>query len=91
MDLKPSLALTLSGKGQTTDGKHPAVSRAVTQKPGQSNLNKVRVTLPLSLALDPDNANGFCEFADGSKVTPTCPKASIVGTAPRSRRSSTSR
>jgi AcrR family transcriptional regulator len=33
------------------------------------------------LALDPDNANGLCEFADGSKSTPTCPKASIVGTA----------
>ena len=37
--------------------------------------------MPLSLALDPDNANGLCEFVDGSKATPTCPKASIVGTA----------
>ena len=26
LDLKPSLALSLSGKGQTTDGKHPAVT-----------------------------------------------------------------
>jgi hypothetical protein len=81
LDLKPNLALSLSGKGQTTDGKHPAITATVTQKPGQSNLKKVRVTLPLSLALDPDNANGLCEFVDGSKVTPTCPKASIVGTA----------
>ena len=39
------------------------------------------MALPLSLALDPDNANGLCEFVDGSKVEPTCPKASIVGTA----------
>ena len=31
--------------------------------------------------MDPDNANGLCEFVDGSKVEPTCPKASIVGTA----------
>jgi hypothetical protein len=81
LDLEPKLALSLSGKGQTTDGKHPAITATVTQKPGQANLKKVRVTLPLSLALDPDNANGLCEFVDGSKVTPTCPKASIVGTA----------
>jgi hypothetical protein len=81
LDLKPNLALSLSGKGQTTDGKHPAISAVLTQKPGQSNLSKVRVALPLSLALDPDNANGLCEFVDGSKVEPTCPKASIVGKA----------
>ena len=37
--------------------------------------------MPLSLALDPDNANGLCEFADGSKVEPTCPASSVVGTA----------
>ena len=80
LDLKPDLALSLSGKGQTTDGKHPAITANLVQKPGQANLKKVKVTLPLSMALDPDNANGLCEFADGSKVEPTCPKNSIVGT-----------
>ncbi len=79
--LKPNLSLSLSGKGETTDGKHPAVTASLTQPAGQANLKKVRVALPLSLALDPDNANGLCEFVDGSKVTPTCPAASIVGTA----------
>jgi hypothetical protein len=79
--VKPSLALTLSGKGQTVDGKHPALTAALSQPAGQTNLKKVRVALPLSLALDPDNANRLCEFADGSKAAPTCPKASIVGTA----------
>jgi uncharacterized repeat protein (TIGR01451 family) len=81
LPLKPNLALSLSGKGQTTDGKHPAVTANLSQPAGQANLKKVRVALPLSLALDPDNANGLCEFADGSKATPTCPKNSIVGTA----------
>jgi hypothetical protein len=81
LGLTPKLALALSGKGQTTDGKHPAVSAMLTQPAGQANLKKVRVALPLSLALDPDNANGLCEFVDGSKAEPTCPKASIVGTA----------
>ena len=81
LDLKPSLSLSLSGKGQTVDGKHPAISATLTQPAGQANLKKVRVALPLSLALDTDNANGLCEFVDGSKVEPTCPKASIVGKA----------
>jgi hypothetical protein len=81
LNVKPKLALSLSGKGQTTDGKHPAITASLTQAPGQANLKKVRVALPLSLALDPDNANGLCEFVDGSKVEPTCPKASIVGQA----------
>jgi hypothetical protein len=81
LGLKPSLALSLSGKGQTTDGKHPAVAAVLTQPASQANLKKVRVALPLSLALDPDNANGLCEFVDGSKAEPSCPKASIVGSA----------
>jgi uncharacterized repeat protein (TIGR01451 family) len=81
LDLNPKLDLTLSGKGQTTDNKHPAVTANLTQRSGQSNLKKVRVALPLSLALDPDNANGLCEFVDGSKVEPTCPRSSVVGTA----------
>ncbi len=58
--VEPSVALSLSGKGQTTDGKHPAVSAVLTQPAGQANLKKVRVALPLSLALDPDNSNSGC-------------------------------
>ncbi|HMJ35015.1 MAG TPA: hypothetical protein VK501_13970 [Baekduia sp.] len=79
--LSPKLAIDLTGKGQTTDGKHPGVKATLTQLGGQSNLKKVSVKLPLSLALDPDNAQALCEFADGQKAEPTCPKGSIVGTA----------
>jgi hypothetical protein len=81
--LKPSLALTLSGKGQTRDGGHPAVSAVVSQPPGQANLKKVRVALPLSLALDPDNSNSdaMCSFVEGSKPDPKCPASSVVGKA----------
>ncbi|HEV7493153.1 MAG TPA: hypothetical protein VGO10_05195 [Baekduia sp.] len=81
LELKPKLALSLTGKGQTTDGKHPGVDAVLTQAGGQANLKKVEVRLPLSLALDPDNAQGLCEFVDGSKVVPTCPATSIVGSA----------
>ncbi|HEV7493175.1 hypothetical protein [Baekduia sp.] len=77
----PKLAINLTGKGQTTDDKHPGVHATVSQTPGQANLKKVTVTLPLSLALDPDNAQALCEFTDGSKIDPTCPKGSIVGHA----------
>jgi hypothetical protein len=83
LPLAPKLAMTLSGKGQTTDGKHPAVSATLTQTDGQANLKKVRVALPLSLALDPDNAesDGLCSFVEGSKPEPKCPASSVVGNA----------
>jgi hypothetical protein len=79
--LTPDLALSLVGAKQTTDGTHPAVKAVLTQPDGQAALKKVSVNLPLSLALDPDNAQALCEFVDGQKNEPTCPKGSIVGTA----------
>jgi hypothetical protein len=82
LGLEPKLDLSFTGRGETTDGKHPGVLAELSQPfGGQANLKKVGVKLPLSVALDPDNANALCEFVDGSKVTPTCPAASIVGTA----------
>jgi hypothetical protein len=50
--LAPKLGLSLSGMGQTTDGKHPAITATLNQPADRSNANlkKVRVALPLSLA-----------------------------------------
>ncbi|HEV7495826.1 hypothetical protein [Baekduia sp.] len=81
LPLRPKLSLSLSGKGQTTDGKHPALSAVLSQKPGQANLKQVAVTLPLSLALDQRNAGSddLCEFTAGQQTIPDCPKNSIVG------------
>jgi hypothetical protein len=79
--LKPKLTLSLTGKKQLTDGKHPGVKAVLTQPKGGTNLDKVKVRLPLSLALDPNNAGALCEFVDGSKIPPVCPKGSIVGQA----------
>jgi hypothetical protein len=44
-------------------------------------LKSATVTLPLSLALDPDNAesDSLCEFGDGLKDQ--CPERSVIGTA----------
>jgi hypothetical protein len=79
--LKPKLALALTGRKQLTDGKHPGVKAVLTQPKGVTNLDKVKVRLPLSLALDPNNAGALCEFVDGSRIPPVCPEGSIVGRA----------
>jgi hypothetical protein len=81
LPLKPKLKLRLTGRKQTTDGKHPGVRATLTQRRRDSNLKRVQVRLPLSLALDPDNAQALCEFKDGTKIDPTCPRGSIVGRA----------
>jgi hypothetical protein len=79
--LRPELEMSLTGARQTTDGKHPGVEAVLTQPDGQAAIKKASVALPLSLALDPDNAQALCEFVDGQKAEPTCPAGSIVGTA----------
>jgi hypothetical protein len=53
----------------------------VTQKADEAGIAKAAVRLPLSLALDPDNAGALCEFDEGTKAEPMCPKGSIVGRA----------
>jgi hypothetical protein len=84
LDLKPKLSLSLTGKGQTTDDKHPGLRADLTMPAsGGANLKKMAVTLPLSMALDPDNSqsDALCEFVEGSKTIPNCPAGSIVGSA----------
>jgi hypothetical protein len=75
----PKLKMDLTGKGQTTDNKHPALVARLTPKDGDANIKQAKVILPLSLALDPDNANGLCEPKDAA--LDKCPSKSIVGTA----------
>jgi hypothetical protein len=75
----PKTAIALTNSKQMTTGKHPGVDSTVTQASGQANIQQVQVTLPLSLALDPDNAQSLCEFADG--VRGVCPAASVIGSA----------
>ena len=81
LPFRPKLAMRLTGRGQTTDGKHPGLRTVVTQAPGQANLRAASVRLPLSLALDPENAQSddLCEFEAGKRVD--CPPSSIVGHA----------
>ena len=76
---KPKLSLRLIGKRQRAEGKHPGLRARVTQGLDQANFKQVTTILPLSLALDPNNAQKLCEFEEGQRVQ--CPKESIVGRA----------
>lgn len=77
--LQPRLGLQWVGKTQMGQWKHPGLKAQLGDMLGQANLKKVKVTLPLSAALDPDNAKALCEPAQAAARN--CPAASIVGQA----------
>jgi hypothetical protein len=79
--LRPRLRMRLTGRKQMRDRGHPGVRAVLTQRPGQANLKRVAVKLPLSLALDPERAQSddLCEFEAGRRVD--CPASSIIGRA----------
>lgn len=81
---QPSLGIKLTGKGQTTSGKHPALVATLKQAAGQANLSTAKVTLPLSLALDPNNSKHVCAYQVAQSVhggAVGCPASTIVGSA----------
>jgi hypothetical protein len=73
--------MRLTGSKETKVGGHPGVEALVTQRPGEAALKSAEVTLPLSLALDPDHAasENLCEYTDG--LADRCPQKSVIGTA----------
>jgi hypothetical protein len=79
LPFRPKMTMRLTGRKQTKDGGHPGMRVVVTQKPGEANLKRATVRLPLSLALDPENAQSLCEFEAGKRVD--CPPTSIIGSA----------
>jgi hypothetical protein len=76
----PRLALKLTGAKEAKVGGHPGFEALVTQQPEEAGIKAVTVTLPLSLALDPDNAqsDSLCEYLDG--LRDQCPAKSVIGT-----------
>jgi hypothetical protein len=77
--MKQRVGLRLTGKTQITDGKHPGISATLIDSGGGANLRKVVAKLPLSLALDPDNAQALCK--PEQRLARACPAKSIVGRA----------
>jgi hypothetical protein len=77
----PKVRMKLTGKRQTVLGRHPGLITRVTQARGQANLGAAKVTLPLSLALDPQNARRICSYERG--LNASCPSRSRIGTVTR--------
>ncbi len=82
LPLSPKLSLSLVGKGRTLRrGGHPGIQARLTMPKAQSGLRRVDVTMPLTLALDPQNARALCATDVGAARDPKCPRESIVGRA----------
>lgn len=79
LPFKPGLKIALSGKGQTTSGKHPTLTATVTSGLGQANIRSTSVTLPRSLALDPNNSEHVCSVA--ASASDSCPASTAIGSA----------
>lgn len=73
----PRMKLALTGRKQLRTGRHPGLRARVTQKDGEAGIQTARVSLPLSLALDPANAKQLCEYEAGLRGQ--CPRGSIIG------------
>ncbi len=71
--------LDLSVEGELKNGGHPQLNATLTTEKGEANQKKAQVTLPLNLALDPQNAKALCE--PSQVPTSSCPADSIVGKA----------
>ena len=75
----PRLKLALSGRRQTAVGKHPTLTATVTQPANQANIAFSKVTLPLSLALDPKNSQHVCSVP--AAAADSCPASTLIGRA----------
>ena len=76
----PKMTMKLTNPAEAKVGGHPGLEVVVTQRRGEAGTKALTLTLPLSLALDPDNAasDQLCEFADGLKGQ--CPEKAVIGT-----------
>lgn len=79
LTLDPKLSLEYTDKTQLRTGKHPGIEANLADTFGQANMKAVKVTLPLTAALDPGNAKALCEPDDAAALR--CPDASRIGWA----------
>ncbi len=79
LPLSPRVTMTLTGRRQVGNGRHPGLKVVLTQAIGEANVKRLAARLPLSLALDPANADALCSYAGGRASR--CPANSIVGRA----------
>ncbi|MBF6620112.1 MAG: hypothetical protein ITG02_07760 [Patulibacter sp.] len=78
-ELDPKLEMTFTDKKELKKNKHPGVLANLGAVPGNANLKKVEVALPLAVALDPANAKELCPPEGPGRGI--CPADSIIGHA----------
>ncbi len=77
LPFKPKLSLSL--KGGTHRGAHPALKAVLTPRPGDANLASISTVLPHSEFIDQNHINNPCtrvQFAENA-----CPPGSVLGIA----------
>ena len=82
LGFKPRMAMRLTGRRQMQTGGNPGLTAVVSQKRGQANIEAAKVTLPRSLALDPNNTVDpklVCDYDRALKAD--CPASSVIGKA----------
>jgi hypothetical protein len=79
LGFSPKTQMRLTGPRQLKVGGHPGLRVQVTQPGSQANIAKAVVTLPKSLALDPNNAQAVCGYEAGLRAD--CPRKTRIGWA----------
>jgi hypothetical protein len=79
LPFKPSLTASTTGKTSKASGASFAVR--VTQNPGEANIHKVSLTLPLALPARLTTLQKACTEAQFNTNPAGCPEGSIIGTA----------
>jgi hypothetical protein len=79
LPFKPSLSASTSGKTSKANGASFAVN--VTQHPGEANIHKVNLTLPLVLPARLTTLQKACTEAQFNANPAGCPEGSNIGTA----------
>ncbi len=78
LGFSPKFKMNFKGKANHA-GKHPTLNVTLTQPGGQANLSSVKLTLPLSIALDARNSENVC--AVSAAASDSCPASTLIGHA----------
>jgi hypothetical protein len=79
LPFQPKISMRLRGARRMRPGRHPSLVVRVRQTDPEANIRSARVKLPLSIALDPNNAQSVCDFEAGLRAD--CPASSRIGRA----------
>jgi hypothetical protein len=79
LPFKPSFSASTQGKTSKANGASLVVK--VAQKPGEANIHKVELQLPLALPSRLTTLHGACTEAQFNANPAGCPAASVIGTA----------